>query len=1619
MLKYNGKVLKYSRKSSTDIKKAFIQNLPNRREFIDMGERKVIADAIGKREPVKFLPNDIVELAQRENNRLTQKLVLFGVLSNGLKACAVIGNMDLYFDVLVPMDVTPERFIGILHSHLSEAGLYPVTKRTEVLEFFPAKLYHEYKKKYVRLYFTTLAQRRKSINHLWEQPIDYIPDKTSNVVSINVETANDDLSCLWRFYARNNGIPLCDWCVISNYKLDDDQIFGKKISVSYTFIVDSKDFRAAEPQEIDNICYKKDKSMIMTWDLETFAKKSDGNAPDANKVFTPSGVPADTIEMDSMTFNWYFEKTAFMKICLTALPTPPLEDCLIVQCVDQLDIIHCKALIMERMAPDFVVGFNDGIYDWSFIISRLKGYDLKFNLETYKLLQTRASCLTSTADRLQYGNIKGEDKKVNIKIAADISVDNTFFKAPGYINIDVRTVFRKLYPAAEKSSLAFFLEKNKLGGKEDMPYLTMFKIFKLMREFSTLSASAEYAKILAYVDGLIAEHGGDYKYFEHYPTQSDDSDFDKISGTDIKTKGKLAEFTSDTNETSTYYIERLTLAEMRELITKCDKVVEYCNTDAQSCQNLLKVRNVVADFREMANISYTSMGDAVDRAGGMKVRNLVMARGRHLAFSTRVIRKVKDERKYPGALVIPPVKNLSRDHVIVKRRRRQLRAGKQGAYNIPYEEVNPQSDMFMKILLDELPEFAEIAAQADRQHKSKGSSESESEGEKTKREPIDEGFTSDRPCAGLDASSLYPSLVMVYNISPEMIVIDPEFHAYLEKKGVRMIETKFLYGLPKDSADKKEVISGWIVQHTPHKDANGKYTYEGMGIYPSLLKELFDKRNVFKGHMEVYAKPKEIFDKIFEKQDILKHVAELPVTEQYEFVIRAVSGIVQNANAEYEKSGKKKFFKFKLMDAEETLEFIKERWVSSNGEYHNTNITEFLAEIDFQFTYYNSKQLALKVFMNTFYGETGNNISPFFMIHVAGSITSQGQTNLRRVKEFIEKMGYRVKYGDTDSLYTECPHHLFAEVDRKYESGEISKLEYWTAMIEITMEDLDKLKIIVNKFLEENNGTNMLKFAYEEVLFPYAMVGKKKYIGVPHMGIVRLEVCQLNCPLSVVMKPGSLFIRGLELKKRGGSEFMKINCYMVWKDAFCIENTETLREIVERHMSDIVNNEWADTMFIRSKRYKLPIGDKPGNVSVLKFIERMRYLEVNLPHLGIRVPEVGERFNVIYAKKYPWQYGISGTNKCKTSVGDQMEFYESLKNEEYKKYLESRGIPLDINLDYYMEGEICGQYARFLMYHPDYDDLFEEWMYEDDDAYKEADKRAHGYVKKTLVKYYRENFGEVYPEAGNIFNIFSERIAPLKNNVIQLPDNMNKMATKLHKKFTMTANLKIDDEGAYVIDDKKDVSGKMADTFINDAKKLGQKNITNLTNIITQQLGIPEILIQSKFITMKTYNRYTKFSIFGEFERGIQIRLIEDQKRMHELMREYKQISEADLGTEGRIVEIIKQANNLDAVLSKPIKASDRSTLLRMKKEFQDTIELDFSCIDQIGNVFSEHQVHKAEIIENIWELYYDIAAKYKRLAEINYTKEQYANKYKRATSLSTVTAKLDADDFNAWIESQ
>jgi DNA polymerase elongation subunit (family B) len=67
---------------------------------------------------------------------------------------------------------------------------------------------------------------------------------------------------------------------------------------------------------------------------------------------------------------------------------------------------------------------------------------------------------------------------------------------------------------------------------------------------------------------------------------------------------------------------------------------------------------------------------------------------------------------------------------------------------------------------------------------------------------------------------------------------------------------------------------------------------------------------------------------------------------------------------------------------------------------------------------YESKQLALKIFMNTFYGALGDRTqSGVYNPLMAGIITYTGKQLLGFVKHTCENEGLIVRYGDTDSIY--------------------------------------------------------------------------------------------------------------------------------------------------------------------------------------------------------------------------------------------------------------------------------------------------------------------------------------------------------------------------------------------------------------------------------------------------------------------------------------------------------------------------------------------------------------------------------------------------------------------------
>ncbi|PKK60441.1 hypothetical protein RhiirC2_793304 [Rhizophagus irregularis] len=76
------------------------------------------------------------------------------------------------------------------------------------------------------------------------------------------------------------------------------------------------------------------------------------------------------------------------------------------------------------------------------------------------------------------------------------------------------------------------------------------------------------------------------------------------------------------------------------------------------------------------------------------------------------------------------------------------------------------------------------------------------------------------------------------------------------------------------------------------------------------------------------------------------------------------------------------------------------------------------------------------------------------------------------------------------------------------------------------MDAMEKLHNKVNTFLRLKTRSDYLKMAYEEVLFPVAFTGKKKYFGIDHKETPNFEL----------REP---FIRGIDTVKQGKSQVFK------------------------------------------------------------------------------------------------------------------------------------------------------------------------------------------------------------------------------------------------------------------------------------------------------------------------------------------------------------------------------------------------------------------------------------------------------------------------------------------------
>ena len=350
---------------------------------------------------------------------------------------------------------------------------------------------------------------------------------------------------------------------------------------------------------------------------------------------------------------------------------------------------------------------------------------------------------------------------------------------------------------------------------------------------------------------------------------------------------------------------------------------------------------------------------------------------------------------------------------------------------------------------------------------------------------------------------------------------------------------------------------------------------EEKGLYPTVLEDLGGKRGDVKKILAPLKEMKELIEEVMGNstkksitlaesvQDIITaEEAEIKVNEKTLPTIRTPD--------------EKEELEYKTKETKHHLEALRRL---SRDKPPDQTLDEFLRarypEVCFLYTKVDSKQKAIKVFMNTFYGKAGNSISPFFLLQLAGGTTSAGQFITKSTADFVISLGYIVVYGDTDSLYLICPDKIYEKCDADFAAGRITKEQYWIAMVRVTMRDITELRDRVNKFCIELTKTKIIRFAYEEVLFPCAMCGKKKYFGIPHINIPNF-------------RPKKLFIRGIETVKQGQMNLSREMGNRIMWGAMKIDNDKTLLQITEDVVRDAVTNsaQWKLEDFCQTGAWK-------------------------------------------------------------------------------------------------------------------------------------------------------------------------------------------------------------------------------------------------------------------------------------------------------------------------------------------------------------------------------------------------------------------------------------------------
>lgn len=1210
------------------------------------------------------------------------RIALFGIILNGQKACVILTNIDLFFDVKIGYEdeskIDLEKKIQELKNVCEDKKKFIMNNNKKNFGRDDCYLKYELKFAFEMMPFNKnrVAWVRITTNYfgLYEGLLVEL----SKTTKFNTFANNTNIKDYIFQLTREKKIPFNEWGYFSKYSLFDnkkEKIISEDFDQNLIFEVDYRNFKTLEDSMKNNSeFYNKIQRVIFTFDNENYSFSGSLPVPGEydtlppvdekylkeknylekfenikkqkeketyldqvtgkkiHKIFSKDFLTmiAVTLSVDNeIKYSFVFTDRLVKNIELDEqyLKTLGKEKVIYVKCRNEIEIIYCWIELFNKMKPDIVLHYNGSTFDWPWIVKRAAQYTRLFSDEffpnllcpeyfgpNYPLFKNLIFNMRNKLSCIYYNNYSWNDNNGNKNIAFDYKYESIFskygtfrstmkkmeakrniviytFNLPGFIDIDCMLLMLEDDKKSKSSSLNSFLEKYNLGLKQDMKTTDLFSI-------------SERTYIL---------------------------------------EGR----TSFENSRHLSIIEKKEKIINREKLSKDLSALAFYNAiDTVRTFQLFMLKGFLKKKQMFAKITDVSLANCFSKADSSRIFNAIAAYGSDCGvFIPQISVHVSDDKKksYQGAkvlnpirgLIIPPLNNDNKEDETT------LPVFHPEYFDEKYWMVKENVDKF----LEKYNYYVKQNLLLDVENlKNVNILKPDFPNDKKDLEKFGKDFRKFVICTiktalgALDFSSLYPSIIMAGNLSPDKLIENEKDAINAKLNGFKLESYEISYGSVKEQY--------WFVHHDSITDEESiKKGKSQFGFIPRWIQDIFKRR----------VEEKKIKEHIEEKIDKLLK-----------------DGII----------GEKKYKNTFLFKYPEIVEMLNKKNTSNIFEFVKKNkIIQDCNENDFDdllepFSYFNklndelsisdSVQYSLKILMNTLYG-----LLPSINKKMAAAVTYNGRKFLTHAEGEVKSQGVIPFYGDTDSLY-----NMFLGIKYEkefldyYVNKSIDRKTFLENILKKMFDLITNLQNYINSSFEKLTRTKFMKMAFEELLCPAFLIKKKGYVGLEHKSLSKIN-------FEIINPAKQIFRRGLDMDKRNASKFLYNQNLAFLANIFDYKNIYTTRQVAINFLKSI------DAEKMDSKTFALyaKFNREKANVRLHSFVKNM------LDIYGVEILQ-NEQFDYIMIKTNKFKYD-DNLKAIEMKNGDRMILYKLYLD------LKSAGEKISIDINYYLKN-LINQISAFL-----------------------------------------------------------------------------------------------------------------------------------------------------------------------------------------------------------------------------------------------------------------------------------------------------------------------------------